>query len=176
MLVANGDEEPVFDTIAIYPAGKAGEYKVPADVKNIADKAFYNCDAITGIIFEAGFENIGAEAFYDCDNINSIVLPESARDINDYAFASCDNLREFVVYSNLTDYADNAFDGCYYFNYDAVTINVEDNSGATLAIVAGVLVVIGIIAYVVYNKKQKKLQAEIIEKNKIKEALEAQKK
>ena len=175
VLVANGDEEPVFDTIAIFPAGKAGEYEIPADVKNIADKAFYNCDALTAVYFADGFSNIGAEAFYDCDNIYVIELPESARDIGDYSFASCDNLRQFIVYSNLTDYADNAFDGCYYFNYDAVTINVEDNSGATLGIVAAVLVVIGIIAYVVYNKKQKKLQAEIIEKNKIKEALEAQK-
>ncbi len=176
VLVANEGEDPVFETIAIYPVGKSGEYKVPAEIKNIADKAFYNCDAITSIVFEEGFGNIGAEAFYDCDNIKTISMPESARDINDYAFASCDNLREFVVYSNLTDYADNAFDGCNYINYDAVTINVEDNSAATLAIVAGVLVVIGVIGLLVYNKKQKKLQQEIIEKNKIKEALEAQNK
>ncbi len=176
VLVANEGEEPVFETIAIYPAGREGEYAVPAEIKNIADKAFYNCDALTAITFADGFGNIGAEGFFDCDNITTISMPESARDINDYAFASCDNLREFIVYSNLTDYADNAFDGCYYINYDAVTINVEDNSAASLAIVAGVLVVIGVIAYLVYNKKQKKIQQEIIEKNKIKEALAAQNK
>ncbi len=175
VLVSNEAEEPVFDTIAIYPVGKAGEYKVPAEVKNIAAKAFYNCDAITGIVFESGFENIGAEAFYDCDNINSVSLPDSARNIGDYSFASCDELREFIVHSNLTDYADNAFDGCYYFNYDAVTINVEDNSSSGIIVVAIVLVAVGVVAYFVYNKKQKKLQQEIIEKNKIKEALEAQK-
>jgi hypothetical protein len=85
-------------------------------------------------------------------------MPESAGDLGDHCFASCDSLVEFVVHSNLTDYADNAFDGCYYMNYDSVTINVEDNSTATLAIVAAALVVVGVIAILVYNKKQKKLQ------------------
>ena len=100
-------------------------------------------------------------------------MPESARDIGSYAFASCDELREFVVYSNLTDYADNAFDGCYYINYDAVTIKVEDSSASILIIVAAVFVVIGVVWYLVYQKKQKKLEKEIQEKIAKREALEA---
>ncbi|MEE1503074.1 MAG: leucine-rich repeat domain-containing protein, partial [Acutalibacteraceae bacterium] len=54
VLVANEekveDGSLVFETIALYPAGRKGEYKVPETVKNIADKAFYNCDALTGIV------------------------------------------------------------------------------------------------------------------------------
>ncbi len=169
VLVANDEGE--FDTIAIYPAGKKGEYSVPETIKNIADRAFYDCDGLTAINFVEGFTNIGAEAFFDCDSIVSIVMPESARNIGDHSFASCDKLVEFVVFSNLTDYADNAFDGCYYFNYDAVTINVEDNSGALLAVIAGVFVIIGVIWYISYNKKQKKIQKEIEEKNKIDEEI-----
>ena len=180
LLVANetDDEnaEPVFETIALYPAGRAGEYVVPEEVKNIADRAFYNCDALTAIKFHDSFVNIGTEAFFDCDNIKSIVMPESARDIGDHSFASCDNLREFVVYSNLTDYADNAFEGCYYFNYDAVTINVEENSSIILVVIGVAFVLIGLVWYLRYQKKQKKIQQEIIEKNKIKEQLEAAKK
>ncbi len=177
-VVLTANEEGEFDTIAIYPVGKKGEYTVPETVKNIADRAFYDCDALTGIKFTEGFTNIGAESFYDCDAITSVVMPESARNIGDHSFASCDKLVEFVVYSNLTDYADNAFDGCYYFNYDAVTINVEDNSGALLAVIAGIFVVIGVVWYLVYNKKQKKIQKEIQEKNAIAEqmaAMEAEK-
>ncbi len=180
LLVANetDDEnaEPVFETIALYPAGRAGEYVVPEEVKNIADRAFYNCDALTAIKFHDSFVNIGTEAFFDCDNIKSVVMPESARDIGDHSFASCDNLREFVVYSNLTDYADNAFEGCYYFNYDAVTINVEENSSIILVVIGVAFVLIGLVWYLRYQKKQKKIQKEIIEKNKIKEQLEAAKK
>ena len=172
VLVANGDEEPVFDTIAIFPAGKEGDYVVPETVINIADKAFYNCDAVTDVVFHTAFINIGAEAFYDCDNITAIELFENARDVGSYSFASCDNLREFIVHSNLTDYEDNAFDGCFYFSFDSVP-PVENGGGSagTFVIIVIAVVAIGVIAFVIYNKKQKKIQAEIIEKNKIKEAL-----
>ncbi len=170
------DGTPVFETIALCAPGTKDGVMIPADVKRIAYRAFYNCDGITKVGFHDKFEDIADEAFYDCDNIELIEMPESARKIGKYAFASCDNLRVFIVNSNLTDYEDNAFDGCNYFNYDAVTINVADSSGVLLVIIAGVFVLIGVIWYAVYNKKQKKLQAEIIEKNKIKEALEAQNK
>ncbi len=179
VLVANEEKAEdgslVFETIALYPAGKKGEYKVPETVKNIANRAFYNCDALTGIVFAEGFGNIGEEAFFDCDSITTITMPESARDIGSYAFASCDELREFIVYSNLTDYADNAFDGCYYINYDAVTIKVEDSSFSLLIIIAAIFVVIGVVWYLVYQKKQKKLEKEIQEKIAKREALEATK-
>lgn len=170
LLVAN--EEGNFDTIAIYPAGKKGAYEIPAEITNIGDKAFYNCDALTEVKFHNSFKNIGAEAFYDCDAIKSVNIPESGDNIGEYAFASCDSLVEFIVNSNLTKYADNTFEGCYYFNYEAVTINVPDNSFMILAVIIGVFVIIGIVWYLVYNKKQKKIQKEIIEKNKLKEQLE----
>ncbi len=173
VLIAN--DEGKFDAIAIYPAGKKGAYEVPAEIKNIADKAFYNCDALTAITFAEGFDSIGNEAFFDCDGIESIEMPESAGRIGDYAFASCDNLRYFRVNSNLTDYADNAFDGCYYFNYDAVDIDVEDNYGVIIGVIVAVFAVIGVVWYLVYNKKQKKLQKEILEKNAIAEELAAMK-
>lgn len=174
-VVRCANEEGKFDTIAIYPAGKKGAYAVPAEITKIADKAFYNCDALTAITFAEGFDSIGNEAFFDCDSIKKIEMPDSARHIGDYAFASCDNLRYFKVINNLTDYADNAFDGCYYFNYDAVDIKVEDNYGVIIGVIVGVFAIIGIVWYFVYNKKQKKIQQEIIEKNAIAEELAAMK-
>lgn len=174
-VVAIANEEGEFNTIAVYPAGKKGEYTVPEEIKNIADAAFYNCDALTGIIFKEGFENIGAEAFYDCDSVTTVTMPESARGIGSHAFANCDKLVEFIVNSNLTAYEDNTFDGCFYFNYDAVTINVEDSSGALVGVIAAIFVVIGVVAYIVYNKKQKKAQEEILAKIAEREAIEAAK-
>ncbi len=166
------DGTPVFETIALCAPGWQEGVKIPADIKRIGYRAFYNCDGITEVGFHDAFEDIADEAFFDCDNIKLIEMPESARKIGHYAFASCDNLRTFIVNSNLTDYEGDAFEGCYYFNYDAVTINVADNSGALLLVIALVFVVIGVVWYLIYNKKQKKIQAEIIEKNKIKEAME----
>ncbi len=168
------DGTPVFETIALCAPGTKDGVMIPADVKRIGYRAFYNCDGITKIGFHDKFEDIVDEAFFDCDNIEMVEMPESARKIGKHAFASCDNLRTFIVNSNLTDYEDNAFEGCYYMSYDGVTINVEDSSWVILVGVALVFVIIGVIWYLVYNKKQKKIQAEIIEKARIKEALEAQ--
>lgn len=175
VFVLGEGDEPTFDTLAIYPAGKSGAYAVPADVKFIADKAFYNCDGLTAITFADGFERIGNESFYGCDGIKSVEVPESTKSIGDYAFAACGELRDFIVNTNLTVYAGNAFDGCPYFAYDLVYNAGEDGKSntSTIIVIAVVIVLIAIVAYLVYNKKQKKLQQEIIEKNKIKEALES---
>ena len=168
--VNDNEENPEFNTIALYPAGKEGAYAVPEDIKNIADRAFYDCDGLTEITF-ANIENIGAEAFFDCDAVRTVNIPESGKKIGSNAFAACDELREFIVNSNLTDYEDNTFDGCNYFNYDMVTINVPDNSGLLLVVIVAVFVVIGVVWYLVYKKKQKKLEKEILAKNAEKETI-----
>lgn len=171
-VLLSANEEGEFNTIALYPIAKAGAYEVPEEIKNIADKAFYDCDGLTAITFKDGFENIGSEAFYDCDGLTTIDMPDSARKIGDYAFASCDELREFIVNTNLTDYADNAFDGCFYFNYDAVTINVEESSAAMLGGIALVLVLIVVVALLIYKRKQSKLEKE---NNKVAETVKSAK-
>ena len=166
----NGEDE--WNKIVLYPQGKDGEFTVPENVTEIGDRAFYDCDGLTNIVFHGGFKNIGAESFFDCDGLTKIDMPDSARKIGSLAFASCNELREFVVNSNLTDYEDNAFDGCFYFNFDMVTINVADNSGIVLGVVAVVIILVCVIGYFVYNKKQKKVEQEVlakIEKNKLRE-------
>ena len=159
VIVAN--EDNVFDTIAMYPAGKLGGYTVADDIKVIADRAFYDCDNLAEVTFPSGIERIGNEAFFDCDQLLSITLPEGARNVGDYAFASCNELREFIVNSNLTEYSDNVFDGCYYFNKELVTINVTESSAVFIIGIVLIFVVIGVIWYFRYQKKQVKLEQEV---------------
>ncbi len=177
VLTLGEGDKPVFDTLSIYPAGKEGKYTVAEDVKFVADRAFYNCDKLTEINFIEGFVRIGNEAFFDCDSIEFVLVPESTESIGDYAFASCDVLREFHVLTNLTTYSENTFEGCNYFSYEMVYNAGEEgkSNSSTFIIIAIAVVVIGVVAYLIYNKKQKKIQKEIIEKNKIKEELEKQK-
>lgn len=165
-VILSANDEGVFNTIALYPAGKAGEYTVADGIEYIGAGAFYNCDALTGIVFSNSVKEIKEEAFFDCDNITSVNIPENVKKIGSLAFASCNELREFVVNSNLTDYEENAFDGCYYMNYDSVTISVADGSSSILVIVVAVFVIIAVVAYIVYRRKQKKAEQEIIAKNK----------
>jgi hypothetical protein len=160
-VVISADEEGNFNTLALYPVGKQGGYAVTEDIKFVADKAFYNCDNLTEITFSDNIENIGNEAFFDCDAITVVTLPAGARRVGDYAFASCNELREFAVNSNLTEYADNVFDGCYYFNLELVTINVTESSAVFIIAVVAIFVVIGVIWYFKYQKKQVIVEQEI---------------
>ncbi len=162
--VIEANEEGEWNKIVLYPQGKDGEFVIPESITEIGDRAFYDCDGLTNVVFHGGFKTIGAESFFDCDGLTKIDMPDSARKIGSYAFASCNELREFVVNSNLTDYEDNAFDGCFYFNYDMVTINVADNSGIILGVIAVIIVVICVVGYFVYKKKQDKAEKEILAK------------
>ncbi len=175
-VVISADEEGNFNTLALYPAGKHGGYSVAEDIKNIADRAFYNCDNLAEITFSDNIERIGAESFLDCDALLTVTLPAGARSVGDYAFASCNELREFEVNSNLTEYSENVFDGCYYFNYDLVTINVTESSAVFIIAVAAIFVVICVVWYFRYQKKQVKQEQEIKEKIAERELLEKAKK
>ncbi len=175
-VVIAANEDNVFDTIAMYPAGKLGGYTIADDIKVVADRAFYDCDNLAEVTFPSGIERIGNEAFFDCDAILTITLPEGARNVGDYAFASCNELREFIVNSNLTEYSDNVFDGCYYFNKELVTINVTESSAVFIIGIVLIFVVIGVIWYFRYQKKQVKLEQEVKEQIAERELLEKAKK
>ena len=175
-VVITTDDSNSFNTIALYPAGRQGGYEVTEDIRNIADRAFYNCDKLTSLTFSDNIETIGTESFFDCDAILTVTLPEGARSVGDYAFASCDELREFVVKSNLTEYAENVFEGCYYFNYELVDIAVTESSAVFIIVIVLIFIVIGVIWYFRYQKKQVKLEKEIKEKIAERELLEKAKK
>lgn len=156
--VVTVNENGEWNKLVLYPQGKDGDYAVPEGITEIGDRAFYDCDGLTSVTFADGLKKIGDEAFFDCDALRTVNIPESARSIGSYAFGSCNELREFTVNSNLTAYNDNAFDGCFYFDYDSVTINVPDNSGSILGVVIGVLAAVAVVWFLVYKKKEKKLE------------------
>ena len=102
-----------FDELAFYPAGRAGEYTVPDGTKVIADKAFYDCDALTAVHFGgSGVTAIGEESFFDCDMLETADIPENAETVGRLAFASCDKLQKVTFYTQKTDCAPDAFEGC----------------------------------------------------------------
>lgn len=158
--VITADENGEWNKLILYPQGKDGDYTVPEGITEIGERAFYDCDGLTAVTFCDGLKTISDEAFFDCDALRNVEIPESVRKIGSYAFASCNELREFVVKSNLTSYNDNTFDGCFYFDYDSVNIDVPDNSGSILGVVIGVLVAVALVWFLVYKKKEKKLEKE----------------
>ena len=118
---------------------------IPASVKSIGEKAFYNCINLESVEFAdyAQLESIGKYAFQGCEKLTSVTfpsnlasigtyafaysyltsvnIPASVKTIDEYAFYHCDNLTSVTGMSGVTTL------GNYAFAYTAIkTINIPD--------------------------------------------------
>ncbi len=63
-----------------FPAGRAGEYKIPNDVEMIGSRAFWGCSGLTSVTIPEGVTEIGWGAFEGCSGLERIeVEPGNAR-------------------------------------------------------------------------------------------------
>lgn len=81
-------------------------------VTKIADGAFLDNTAITGVTILDGVLTIGIGAFRGCTALVSVNIPESVTSIHDAAFYGCSRLQNIELPSGLTKIADFAFFGC----------------------------------------------------------------
>ena len=58
-------------------------------VTEIAERAFYDCPGLTGVVIPESVTNIGAEAFRLCTRLTSITFTNSVKTIESYAFTEC---------------------------------------------------------------------------------------
>ncbi len=99
-------------TIIKCPAGKSGEYAIPASVTAIADNAFSFCSNLTGITIPDGVTTIGGGAFRYCSNLTGIILPSLLTSINAFLFTNCVKLATITIPAAVTDIAEEAFSNC----------------------------------------------------------------
>lgn len=110
--------------IACPTSNNIGNYTVPATVKSIASRAFYDCNLLTGIkitgvvlIGESAFngcrnlatvdlgsklEILGKGAFYSNSKIESVVLPDSFKHMDMINFDFCSNLKTVSLSEQLS--------------------------------------------------------------------------
>ena len=60
-------------TLIYFPAGKAGQYIIPASVTTIGTSAFYNCKGLTSVAIPRYVTSIGGFCFSGCTNLKSII-------------------------------------------------------------------------------------------------------
>jgi hypothetical protein len=101
------------------PAGKKGEYCIPAQVTHIGSHAFAGCDSLTAIIIPDPVTEIGRYAFAGCAGLTSAVIPASVRSIGEGVFAGCRNLAAISVDDSCKDYAS---DGGVLFSRDRTVL------------------------------------------------------
>ena len=133
-----------------YPAAKKEtSYIIPSYVKNIYNRAFYECANIekvslpdgvvmiyygafgycynlTEITLPESLISIGYRAFGDCKNLSNIILPDNLVYLEDYAFYGCESLESIIFPDNITTIEENVFCNCYNLKNFFVSKNVKE--------------------------------------------------
>ena len=123
-----------------YPAGKAGDYNVPASVTSIGDYAFYTCAGLASVTVPSSVTNIGSAAFWLCSGLTNVTMANGVTSIGATAFASCLSLTNITIPSSVTNIGSYAFQNCTnltnaYFLGNAPAVGTSVFSGDTNATV-----------------------------------------
>ena len=78
---------------AFYNCSNVTSIIMPDSITKLCDWAFYRCGGLTEITLPKGIEEIGTRAFYSCTNLESLFIPSSVRQIGEYAFHNCSSLK-----------------------------------------------------------------------------------
>lgn len=91
---------------------KVTKSKVDYPVITITEKAFENCEYLTGINIGNMVETIKEYAFRGCKSMTSLNLGQSVETIGDYAFQSCQSLITVNIPNSVIKIGNGAFSGC----------------------------------------------------------------
>ena len=94
------------------------------EVKEIEDKAFYECSALDSVTIPNSVTWIGEQAFSRCSALTSITIPNSVTSIGLEAFWGCLGLTSITIPNSVTSIGDSAFSDCS----GLTSIRVEDGN------------------------------------------------
>ena len=95
---ARADANPLYYAKNLYLNGELlTELSIPAEVAEVKDYAFYNCNGVTNIDIVDGVKSIGNSAFYGCDDLETLYISNTIESIGDYAFAECNNILDIKI-------------------------------------------------------------------------------
>jgi len=80
-----------------YNGGESGILTLQDNVRQIGNRAFFNCKKIKEIIFPKNLNKIGEYSFYGCALITSLDIPEKVEKIEIGAFQGCNNVSSLTT-------------------------------------------------------------------------------
>lgn len=86
--------------------------KLPKNLKEIGDEAFWSCTSLESIEVSDSVEEIGENAFYNCRSLKSVKLPENLKKIGAWAFEYCKSLESVEIPDSVEEIDADAFYGC----------------------------------------------------------------
>ena len=81
-------------------------------VTSIGSDAFYDCSALTSVVFPNSVTSIGSSAFCWCSGLTSVEIGNSVTSIGSSAFFSCSRLTSVVIGNSVTSIGSSAFESC----------------------------------------------------------------
>lgn len=100
-------------TLFSCPAGKQGEFRVPAGVTRLHSNAFDGCGGLRSIILPEGLLYIENDAFSLCTGLSDITIPSSVwTSIGAFAFRGCTGLRSITLPPSVRNIGSEAFHEC----------------------------------------------------------------
>lgn len=78
-------------------------------VTSIRQRAFSECNLMTGIIIPNSITTVGREAFYRCKNLKQVRLPNSLERLNIGIFLECSSLTEVTIPRSVKEISNMAF-------------------------------------------------------------------
>ena len=88
------------------------EANLRSDTVGIAQKAFYNCSALTTVNLPENLKYINESAFSHCKNLSNVVLPTGLLEIGAFAFQGCEAFTEILIPNGVTRIEDYTFSKC----------------------------------------------------------------
>ena len=130
-----------------YPSGKAGEYVIPASIKQIGRGAFEGCVGVTSVTIPDGVTAIEPCTFSDCSSLAGIRVPKSVTRIKYAAFDNCSSLTNIAFPGQLSEIGSMAFLACT--NLTSITIpggvtKIEDFTFLGCSILSNVTIRAGV--------------------------------
>ncbi len=85
-------------------------------VKEIGERAFYQCTSLAEVTIPDSVEKIGMTSFAYCDSLISIAIPDSVKNIDDSAFYVCKNLEDINFLGSVERIGSHAFLHTKWYN------------------------------------------------------------
>jgi len=97
--------------------GSGGDVTIPGTLDGktvtvIGDRAFQDCDTLTGVTLPDSVTNIEEDAFTDCTGLTNVWLGAGVRTIGEDAFDSCTALTGIVIPDSVVSLGVDAFIMC----------------------------------------------------------------
>lgn len=99
----------------------SGNVRIPAEVtyrmetlkvRQIDDRAFFNCQGVTSVTIPEGIVAIGEQTFSHCYSMTSVTIPSTVNRIGDYAFEFCEDLPTVTLPAALSSLGYAVFQQC----------------------------------------------------------------